>query len=71
MNTLLTETRLNLTFFKGLDEDNKEVFATRQIRNLREDASSEALHAVATAMASLTQDQLVKIERANTYEILA
>lgn len=70
MNNAL-DSRLSLIFFIGLDEDGEEIFQTRSFRNVKPDATDEALYETAVAMASLSEPALEKVERSNTYELNA
>lgn len=67
---LLGETKLRLVFEIGVDEKGAPILKTKTLNNVKNDSTADQLSQVANALASLSQDVLSIVERADNSEII-
>ncbi|WP_423337238.1 DUF1659 domain-containing protein [Neobacillus sp. 19] len=68
---LLEETKLRLVFKAGNDEEGNPIFKAKTFSNVTKSATPDQLSQVALAVVALCKDELSKIERNDSSEILA
>ncbi|WLR51968.1 DUF1659 domain-containing protein [Bacillus tianshenii] len=61
--------RLTVTYDAGIDGEGNPIEKSKTYSNVKETATAEALVAVSQALDSLTQYNMIQIERQNTYEL--
>jgi hypothetical protein len=66
----VTDSQLRLSFDFGKDVDGNQVVKYKSFNNVKTDATADALHSIATALAPLQQHPLLTVERNNSYEII-
>ncbi len=62
----MTDSRLQLVFEDGLDEEGNPVFSNKNFNNVKTSATTDQLYAVTMAIVPLQQRTLSGIERDNT-----
>ena len=68
---LLETTKLRLVFKAGMDDEGKPILKAKTFSNVTKAATAEQLFQAALAVAALGNDQLNKVERNDSSEILA
>lgn len=62
----MTDSRLQLIFEDGLDEEGKPLFSNKNFNNVKTSSTTDQLYAVTMALVPLQQLQLSGIERDDT-----
>ncbi|MDQ0254489.1 hypothetical protein J2S74_001868 [Evansella vedderi] len=62
--------RLSLHFVTGYNDEGEPIFKAKHYRNIVPQAESTQLFQAAMALASLQKNELEKVERSNTYELI-
>ncbi|WP_406946105.1 DUF1659 domain-containing protein [Halobacillus sp. SY10] len=63
VNTLKVDSRLQLVFSTGTDEDGNMILKRKSFNNIKTDATDEQMHEVSVALSPLQQHILVDIAR--------
>ncbi|MDD9147905.1 MULTISPECIES: DUF1659 domain-containing protein [unclassified Sporolactobacillus] len=67
----ITESAMVLTFDNGLNEKGEPAYVTKSFRNIKPNASYDALLAIAQKLGPLQQHALISVERNDTAKITA
>ncbi|EKN69096.1 hypothetical protein BABA_11721 [Neobacillus bataviensis LMG 21833] len=67
---LLEGTKLRLVFEAGIDDEGKPIYKAKTFNNVTKAATADQLAQAAQAIAALCKDQLNKIERNDSSEII-
>ncbi|WP_462410410.1 DUF1659 domain-containing protein [Neobacillus sp. Marseille-QA0830] len=68
---LLETTKLRLVFQTGMDDEGKPIVRSKTFSNVTKAATVDQLYQAANAISVLCNDQLNKIERNDSSEIIA
>ncbi|WP_042462173.1 DUF1659 domain-containing protein [Neobacillus dielmonensis] len=66
----LETTKLRLVFQTGMDDEGKPIIRSKTFSNVTKAATADQLYQAANALAGLTIDQLNKVERNDSSEII-
>lgn len=69
-DAVLVESRLRLLFKTGEDEEGNAIVKTKTFNKVRKSATADQLHAIALALASLSNYSLESVERNDSLDIL-
>jgi hypothetical protein len=69
--SLLEETKLRLVFEAGMDDDGEPILRAKTFSNIKKEATVDQLFQAALAITVLCNDTLNKVERNDSFEILA
>ncbi|MDQ0269823.1 DUF1659 domain-containing protein [Cytobacillus purgationiresistens] len=67
---ILLDSKLRLTFVAGLNDKGEPMFKVKTFGNIKSEASSEQLYQFSTAFENLCADQLVSIQRNDSFNII-
>ncbi|MGA9287571.1 MAG: DUF1659 domain-containing protein [Anaerobacillus sp.] len=67
----LMDTQLRMVLEVGFDEKGKSIFRSKNFNNLKPTATTDALFAVASALAPLQQHSLFAVERNDSSDLQA
>lgn len=68
---LLEVTKLRLVYEAGMDDDGNPIFRAKTFSNVTKAATTDQLSQAALALAALCNDTLNKVERNDSFTILA
>ncbi len=69
--SLLEGTKLRLVFEAGMDDDGEPILRAKTFSNVKKEATVDQLFQAALAITVLCNDTLNKVERNDSFEILA
>ncbi|MFL6557580.1 MAG: DUF1659 domain-containing protein [Bacillus sp. (in: firmicutes)] len=69
--SLLDGTKLRLVFQGGTDENGEPIIHAKTFSNVKKDATSDQLFQAALAISVLCNEMLNKVERNDSFEIIA
>lgn len=67
---MIMDSKLRILYDNGLNEKGEQVIKTKTYSNIRKDATAEQLLQAARAIAGLSSQALVNIERADNFELI-
>lgn len=67
---IITGSKLRLSYEIGLDDKGKPIFKSKTYANVVEEATTDQLHQVGQALASLSNYPLSGMERNDTFELI-
>ena len=67
---IMTDSKLRVSYETGLNEKGEPIFKTKTYANVIETATTDQLHQVAQALASLSNDPLSGVERNDLFELI-
>ena len=67
---LLESTKLRIVFDAGIDNEGNPILKTRSFNNVKKEATADQLFQAAQAIAVLCNDELNKVERNDSSEII-
>ncbi|WP_251548908.1 DUF1659 domain-containing protein [Neobacillus muris] len=68
---LLETTKLRLEFQTGVDEEGMPILRAKTFSNVSKAATADQLYQAATALSALSNDPMNKVERNDSFEIIA
>lgn len=68
---VIATSRLRLEFQVGMDDDGKPLLKAKTFSNIQKSATPDQLFQAAQAIGSLSNDNLINIERVDTSDLLA
>jgi hypothetical protein len=67
---LLATTKLRLVFQAGMDDDGKAIYKFKTFNNVKKESTTEQLFQAAQALYTLSNDNLSRVERMDTSDLL-
>jgi len=67
----LADTKLRIVFEVGMDEKGSPILKAKTLSNVKKEATAEQLYQAAQAIFVLCNDTLNRVERTDSYDLLA